>query len=488
MKKAILIACAAVLPGLSAAFDLRMDNQRLSLRTDGDNIRQILEGFSAAGIAVKLDPQISAPVSIYIENEDIARALEKLLEPWSYVLEWDVVQTPMGELPLLAAMKVHKPGRRDQVEDLETVRKLAIVTGPNGERFADNEILLAVKTGTTLDAFKHLLHQIGGTVVDSVPELGIYRVRFAFGTNVPALIEQLLRNPSVHTAEPNYITEIPAPLFQSDPATGEARNSSPPPAGAPALAILDSGLMDLETLRAAVRGTYDAVAPDAAIGDAQGHGTQMALIASGSVLPGGVAAEGNPVSVPLLAIRAFDDDGVATEFALLRSIAYAAEQGARVINMSWGTETKSSFMANAMAYAQSKGIVLVAAAGNVPTGRPVYPAAYPGVIAVGAVDASGGRWESSNHGEFIDLSAPGTAKMPVGYGGPAGSYAGTSISSVFVSRALSLYFGKHPECSNEDAVSALMAALRDAGEEGRDRFYGNGVLDSGAMKAFLDQD
>ena len=477
-----------LLPCLAGAFDLRMDNQRLSLKAEQENIRDILGGFSAAGIAVKLDPQISAPVSIYIENEEIAAALERLLEPWSYVLVWDVVQTPMGELPLLDEMKVHKPGRRDRVEDLETVRELQIAMGPDGEKFADNEILLAVKNGMTLEGFKHLLHQIGGIVVDSVPELGIYRVRFAFGTNIPALIEQLRMNPAVHTAEPNYITEISSPVFRAPAAAAESKKSAEtPPAGAPALAILDSGLMDMEGLRASVRGTYDAVNPESEIADKQGHGTQMALIASGAVLPGGVAADESAAGVPLVAIRAFDDNGVATEFALLRSIAYAAEQGARVINMSWGSETRSSFMANAMAYAQSKGIILVAAAGNTPTGRPVYPAAYPGVIAVGAVAAGGERWENSNHGDFVDLAAPGTANMPVGHEGPAGSYAGTSISSVFVSRALSLYLGKYPECSNEDAVSALMAALRDAGDAGRDRFYGNGVLDSAAMSAFLSQ-
>ncbi len=476
------------MPLLAGAYELRLDNQRLTLKAEREDIRSILGGFSAAGISVKLDPQIRASVSLSIEDEELPAALEKLLGPWSYVLVWDVVQTPMGELPLLSEIRVHKPGRKDQVKDLETLRTLQISTGPNGEKFAEGELLLAVRSGMTLETFRHLLHQIGGIVVDSIPELGVYRVRFAFGTNIPALVEQLRMNPDVHTAEPNYITEVPAPVFRellnaskSEPAAAE------PPAGAPALAILDSGLQNLEGLHSAVRGTYDAVNPSSPLGDTQGHGTQMALIASGAVLPGGVSADSATAGVPLVAIRAFNDDGVATEFSLLRSIAYAAEQGARVINMSWGSETSSSFMANAMAYAQSKGIILVAAAGNTPTGRPVYPAAYEGVIAVGAVTGSGERWENSNHGDFVDLAAPGTANMPVGHEGPAGSYAGTSISSVFVSRALSLYLGKYPECSNEDAVSALMAALRDAGDAGRDRFYGNGVLDSAALSSFLGQ-
>ena len=487
MKKWMLIL-ALLAPRPAGAYDLRLDNQRISLKAEREDIRSILGGFSAAGVAVKLDPQIKAVVSVSIEDEEIPEAFEELLSPWSYVLVWNVVQTPMGELPLLSEVRVHKPGRKDQVKDLKTIRSLQISTGPNGEKFVDGELLLSVRSGMTLEAFRHLLHQIGGTVVESIPELGVYRVRFVFGTNIPALVEQLRLNAGVHTAEPNYITEVPSPVFREllsaaapDPA------AAPPPAGAPALAILDSGLMDISGLNAAVRGTYDAVNPSSRIGDSQGHGTQMALIASGAVLPGGVNAEADAAGVPLVAIRAFNDDGVATEFSLLRSIAYAAEQGARVINMSWGSETSSSFMANAMAYAQSKGIILVAAAGNTPTGRPVYPAAYEGVIAVGAVTGSGERWPQSNHGDFVSLAAPGTADMPVGHEGPAGSYAGTSISSAFVSRALSLYLGKNPECSNADAVAALMASLRDAGEAGRDRFYGNGVLDSAALSSFLGQ-
>ena len=91
----------------------------------------------------------------------------------------------------------------------------------------------------------------------------------------------------------------------------------------------------------------------------------------------------------------------------MRSMAYAMEKGARVINMSWGTEVKSDFLATAVAYAQSKGAILVASAGNEPTQKAMYPAAYRDVVAVSALDADGKLWKSSNYGDFVSVAAPG---------------------------------------------------------------------------------
>jgi len=130
-------------------------------------------------------------------------------------------------------------------------------------------------------------------------------------------------------------------------------------------------------------------------------------------------------------------------------------------------------------------MIVVASAGNEPTGKPVYPAAYPGVIAVSAVSPNGTVWDKSNHGDFVDLAAPGYATFPVGYQGPPGSYAGTSISSAYVSRSLGLYFAKNPTATSAQAIAALNSSLTDAGDKGKDPFYGGGVLDSTAVGRLL---
>ena len=166
-----------------------------------------------------------------------------------------------------------------------------------------------------------------------------------------------------------------------------------------------------------VVGRYDATNPDRPLGDALGHGTQMALIAAGAVSP---QKGTDALAVPLVAIRAFDDNGRASNFGLMRSMAYALEKGARVINMSWGTEAKSDFLATAVAYAQSKGAILVASAGNEPTQKAMYPAAYRDVVAVSALDADGKLWKSSNYGSFVSVAAPGYRDFPGRVQRPAG--------------------------------------------------------------------
>ena len=125
--------------------------------------------------------------------------------------------------------------------------------------------------------------------------------------------------------------------------------------------------------------------------------------------------------------------------------------------MSWGSANESIFLEKIMDYAVSKGMIVVASAGNEPTGKPVYPAAYPAVIGVGAIYPDGKTWEKSNYGSFVDLYAPGFAALPVGYKGDPGIYGGTSISAAFVANRIADYWSKNPESS----IQQIKAAVND---------------------------
>ncbi len=144
----------------------------------------------------------------------------------------------------------------------------------------------------------------------------------------------------------------------------------------------------------------------------------------------------------------------------MESIDFALENGAKVLSLSWGSETQSDFMEQAMQYADSKGLIVVAAAGNEATGTSVYPAAYSTVIGVGALAPDGTRWENSNYGNSVTLSAPGFADLPVGYKGEAGAYAGTSIATAFVANAAAAYINEHPEASKAEVVQALSSRFK----------------------------
>ncbi len=139
----------------------------------------------------------------------------------------------------------------------------------------------------------------------------------------------------------------------------------------------------------------------------------------------------------------------------MESIDFALRNGARVMSLSWGSETKSEFLSEAFELADSKGLIIVASAGNEPTGEPRYPAAYAAVIGVGALAPDGKEWERSNRGDFVDLYAPGFAALPVGYKGDPGVYAGTSISAAFTANLIAGILSENPKATKQEILEAL---------------------------------
>jgi hypothetical protein len=478
-----------ILPALSApALKVHLQGDRLSVDARRDKLTDILAHFAHLGVAVKLDPSIDAYVSGTLEDEKLEEALDQLLVNFSYVVTWDVIRGPLGEIPKLAEIRVFKPdaGSGNLAPLPAFDGNLAITRAPGGGTpFVQDEILLSVRAGTKPEAFWRLLREIGGSVVDSIPQLGIYRVRVPPGTNISALVDLLRQRDMLANVEPNYAFRTPMPAVSTE--TLRPRDGTPPPtalaAGAPPVAVLDSGLLAVGGVDQFVVGTLDALNPARAPTDPSGHGTQMALIASGLVRPAGAPGDLDG-AVPVLAIRAFDDKGYASNFSVMNSINYAHDKGARVLSMSWGTDTDSAFLRRAIAHAQRVGMVVVASAGNIPHGRPVYPAAYPGVLAVSAMNQDGSLWEKSNYGNMVFAAAPGKAEFPVGHQGPPGAYAGTSIGAPYVAREVSKYFARHPNATPAQATEAFRKSLTESGPAGRDPQYGHGAFDAQAVRMF----
>lgn len=483
-----MLALGCLCCGAVAAFELKLQGQELTLRATDVTLQQVLERLADLGVRVKADPTIRKRASFNLDRVPADEAFTDICAPYGYALVWQVLAGPLGPMPRLEEVRVF---RRDQPAAAILLQPAPahfnITRGPDaaGPEYVADEVLLAVNPGVSAAEFNLLLYQLGGTVVDVIPALGIYRVRFPPMTNIPALLEQLRRNAIIHQAEANYAIRSPEPRRVAAAGTPAAMvQPVVTDAGSAArIAVLDSGLAMQPGLETAVVGQLDAVNPGQALGDPVGHGTQMALVANGAVAPQGQPAAG--AGLPIIAVRAFDANGRATSYSVMQGVDYAVSQGARVINLSWGTETPSDFLANAVAFAQSRGVIVVAAAGNEPTGQPVYPAAYPGVLAVGALTPAGGLWDQSNYGDFVDLAAPGAATFPVGYKGPPGSYAGTSIASAYVAHALAQYLAGHPEASASEAMARLRQSLTPPAAGTAGHPYGSGSLDPAALQRLL---
>lgn len=493
-KRALGAAVLMLAFGLETAFGLevRLIGEKVSFKAFNTPLREVLEGFARAGVRVRMDPTIEKVVNITALDEPVEAVLRKLLEPFGYVLIWDVLDGPLGKLPKLAEIQVFPVGQPEKATLLRAPSaNFEVTTAPDGRgpRFVANEILIGFRAGTRRDEFEKLIREIAGSVVECVKSVGVYRIRLPDGANVLDLVEQLNRNPLIARAEPNYVMDIVAPMTSGDrPKDSSALDVGREAAGRSraAVAVLDSGLLNVNALSGLLVNSFDALDPDRPLTDPVGHGTQMALIAGGIIAPRGTEVGSPTRRVPLVAVRAFDDNGRTSSFALMRAMEYAIEQGARVVNLSWGSETSSEFLEAAIQKALKAGAVVVAAAGNEPSGKAVYPAAYEGVIGVSAVASDGKLWPQSNTGPFVMFAAPGEAEMPVGFRGGPGGYVGTSIASAYVAHGIALYFGKYPNASTSDAIEALKSAARDAGPAGRDTQYGYGVVDASTIRQLLD--
>ncbi len=435
--------------------EFRLDQDRLWLTVENEPLTSLLENFAQAGVRVEIDPAVQQPVSGTWRNRDVEEALKTILSPNNYLLDWQREPGPLGSMIRLTGIRVFREGQAGAVKPLRNTRR--IETSLDGTlRFMAREILIGFGPGASIDDLRALLARLGGTVIAANPDLGIYRILLPEGANVLALLKELERDPTIALSEPNYIYDLPDLLPGEAPASGGSTQWTPPSGddGTIAVAVLDSGLLLSDRLNAAVLSAFDATNPDAPLtSDAVGHGTQMAQLAAGLVDPyGSAVGEG----VPVVAIKAFADDGSADSFTLMNAMTYAVQNSDGPISLSWGSETPSAFLEAAMDYAASEGAIIFAAVGNENTGKPMYPAAYPSVIGVAA--SNGGQFaDYSNRGDFVDIVAPGSANFS------EGTSQGTSVATAYASHIAAKYQKIHPEATPADIAAALKEAAGDDG-------------------------
>ena len=211
-------------------------------------------------------------------------------------------------------------------------------------------------------------------------------------------------------------------------------------------------------------------------GEPGNHGTMVAsLLVGSSELTKGAASDAEIISFPVV-----DAEGNGYVFNLAEAIVAAADSGAQIISMSLSCQYESAVLGNAVDYAISKGCVIVAAAGNEGvaadgTSTVGYPAAYKGVIAVGAVNADGRRAGFSSTGEEVTIVAPGVGLFAENSDGTE-LFGGTSASTPLVAGAIAYVMGKKENISAAEAAKTLLETTNDVGMPGDDYEYGLGQI------------
>jgi hypothetical protein len=209
-----------------------------------------------------------------------------------------------------------------------------------------------------------------------------------------------------------------------------------------------------------------------------GGGTDSAHATSVAALAAGASADARGVApaASLLSIRVTSADGSGDVFSVAHGIYTAVDAGAKIINVSLGGYATSGVLADAVDYALSANVAVVAAAGNDQAAQLVWPAAYPGVVSVGATDASGKQALFSNSGASLQLTAPGYAIKTVGGGGARVFFSGTSASAPVVSGAIAALVSTSPGLTALQAADLLATYSTDSGPSGPDPDYGRGTV------------
>ena len=171
--------------------------------------------------------------------------------------------------------------------------------------------------------------------------------------------------------------------------------------------------------------------------------------------------------------------GVLEEDDAAAAIVYAAENGARVMNLSFGDTIESPIVSEAVAYARGLGVVLVASGGNQGDDGPHFPSGLPGVISVGGSNFADERAAFSSFGPTLDLIAPGENILTTAFEDDYVALSGTSFSAPLVTAAAGLLLARAPDLPASQVEAALWGTAFDAGFAGFDLATGHGRLDAG---------
>jgi Subtilase family len=372
---------------------------------------------------------------------------------------------------------------------------------PRGEtRFVPNEVVLHVGPTVSPQTLEAAMRRQGLTTVESQKmELTggtLLRLRYGDGRETADVV-RALEGENIGVAQPDYVYSV-----QQD--STAAANSTASRGAADQYVVTKLHLDEAHrvatgarVLVAVIDSKIDATHPDlagAVADELDAIGRRDPPDTHGTGMVGAIAAHRRLMGVApgarILAVRAFSPESgkspQATTRHIIAGLEWAIQKGARIVNMSFAGPY-DPMLQLAMKNAHEQGVILIAASGNLgPNSPPLYPAAYPHVIAVAATDQRDQLFAQSVRGPHVALAAPG---VDIVVPAPAKEYqftTGTSVAAAHVSGVAALLIERHPDADADTVLEVLTSSAKRLDPKGRDDEFGWGLVDPSNALAELD--
>ena len=379
----------------------------------------------------------------------------------------------------------------DQIPEAEFGDKRSFATklkSSFSENKKEDSIIIKFKDGVNDDSKKELLSDLKLEKIDEIGDGQSSQVlKLDKQEDESKVLKELVESGKVEYAEQNtkfkadfipndslYNQQWSMPKIKAEQAWGLK------PGGYSTVAVIDTGVnLTHPDLDADLVAGYDFVNSDNIPEDDNGHGTHVAGIIAGEFnSAAGIAGVGKNAKVMPLKALAADGEGFESDIA--SAIIYATDNGAKIINLSLGADSASNTLQNAINYANSNNVIVVAASGNQGMASLNYPAAYPGVIAVGSTNQDDSRSSFSNYGAGLYLTAPGSNIVSTYTGGGYASASGTSMASPLVAGAISFAMSDGTTTKSQVMqrlkTSSDKIGLQPYSDSGYNYYYGYGRL------------
>lgn len=383
-------------PASAAGLDWRVAEDRVSAQIAGWSLDHLLEAVARqTRWQVYLDPAADHVVSAKFRDLTPGEALRRLLGPLNYVL------MPGTNSP--ARLYVFRDSRR------AATLRIAVPAGEasRGRRLAD-ELIVTLKPDSP-ETIEDLARRLGARIIGRSEDLHAYRLKFESAAAADAAQRELAGGDV--RVDYNYLVERPEVAEAMLAGAGLNLTLKPKAlAGADGVvvAMVDTavqgraaGIQDFLLPTVSVAG--EAQVPD----DQLAHGTSMSATLLRGLAAAPDAASGTTVRI--LPVDVYGNRESSTSYEIALGIQAAINHGADIVNLSLGGTDPSPFVHRLIQAGHERGVVFLAAAGNEPVTDPTFPAAYPEVIAVTALNRRGEVAAYANRGEFVDVAAPGVS-------------------------------------------------------------------------------